>query len=115
MEYHIKEAFAFYKKFIYNEEKQLLLTKHSLHVAGSVPAVDWELFGAILTGDKGKLGYGADLEHFEIKSSVLGGSFEYQYHLNGGKQKLLDDMVVDHIFISYTPDYKNITVIHTTL
>lgn len=108
--YHIKDAYDFYRKFIHNEELQTLLKKHKRHVAGSVPSIYWELFGAILTGDKGKDGYGSDLEHYEIKSSVEGASFEYQYHLHGGKQKLIEDTQVDHIFFSYSPDYKDVDV-----
>lgn len=110
MKYYLTQAYDFYKKFIYNEELQALLREHHRHVAGSVPAIYWELFGAILTGDKGKDGYGSDLEHHEIKSSVQGASFEYQYHLHGGKQKLIEDANVDHVFISYSPDYKDIDV-----
>jgi hypothetical protein len=110
VKYHVQQAHDFYRKFIYNEELQTLLQKHHKHVAGSVPSIYWELFGAILTGDKGKEGYGSDLEHHEIKSSVQGASFEYQYHLHGGRQKLLDDTKVDHVFVSYSPDYKDIDV-----
>lgn len=108
--YHTQKAYDFYRKFVYNEELQALLHKHKRHVAGSVPSIYWELFGAILTGDKGKDGYGSDLEHYEIKSSVEGASFEYQYHLHGGKQKLVEDTQVDHVFFSYSPDYKNVDV-----
>lgn len=108
--YHIVEAFDFYRHHILNLELQALLTAHNLTVAGVVPSRLWELFGSILTGDRAKGGYGSDLEHYEIKSSIDGGSFEYQYHLNGGKQKLLDDMVVDHLFISYSADYSTIEV-----
>ena len=110
MAFYVSKAYDFYKKFIYNEELQGLLRKHQRHVAGSVPPIYWELFGAILTGDKGKDGYGSDLEHHEVKSSVGSNSFEYQYHLHGGKQKLIEDANVDHVFISYSPDYKDIDV-----
>lgn len=108
--YNIKEAFEFYRKFIYNEEHQALLTQHGFHVAGSIPSINWELFSAILTGDKGKGGYGSDLNDYEIKSSVEKSSFEYQYHLHGGQTKLKDDIKVSHIFISYSSDYKDIEV-----
>lgn len=104
------EAYSFYKKFIYRKELQELLHEYELHVAGSVPSVIWELFGAILTGDKGKKGYGSDLKEHEIKSALEGGSFEYQYHLRGGQQKLTEDMGVKHLFISYSKDYKNVEV-----
>ena len=83
---------------------------HQLPVAGSVPSIDWELFGSILTGSKGTPGYGADLENYEVKSATEGNSFEYQYHLHGGISKLDEDMKVDHIFISYSKDYKHVTV-----
>ncbi len=110
MKYRIRQAHDFYRKFIYNEELQALLREHHLHVAGSVPSVLWELFGAILTGDDGKPGYGSDLEHHEVKSAQGRGSFEYQYHLHGGRQKLIEDSAVDHLFISYSPDYRDLGV-----
>ncbi len=110
IKYNLKEAYDFYRKFIYNQEHQVVLENHGFHVAGSVASVNWEVFASILTGDKGKEGYGSDLTHHEVKSSVDGGSFEYQYHLNAGKVKLHEDMEVNHIFISYSKDYKNIEV-----
>jgi hypothetical protein len=110
MSYRTTEAHGFYQKFIHNEERQALLLEHGLKVAGSVHPVNWELFGAILTGDKSKGGYGSDLSQHEIKSATEGSSFEYQYHLHGGLKKLDDDMVVNHIFVSYSPDYKDVEV-----
>ena len=108
--FNIHEAYDYYDQHINRQERFNLLEQHNLSVAGSVPNIDWELFGAILTGDKGKRGYGADLDQHEIKSAVLGNSFEYQYHLYGGEAKLNEDMLVDHIFISYSPDYQNVVV-----
>jgi hypothetical protein len=108
--YNLQAAYEFYTKFIYNEEHQGLLLVNNFHIAGSVHPINWELFSAILTGDTGKDGYGSDLNNYEVKSSVSRSSFEYQYHLHGGRKKLADDMKVSHIFISYSPDYKNIEV-----
>ena len=108
--FSVREAHNFYRKFIHKRELQKLLLSHDLPVAGSVPSVIWELFGAILTGDKGKKGYGSDLKKHEIKSAVDGASFEYQYHLRGGQKKLMEDMEVKHLFISYSPDYKDVDV-----
>ena len=107
---NIKGAFDFYNRYIYNEEHQKLLAEHGFSTAGSIAPVNWELFASILTGDNGKSGYGSDLDNFEVKSAVEGGGFEYQYHLHGGKTKLKDDMVVNHVFVSYSRDYRNITV-----
>lgn len=107
---HIQDAYNFYRKFIYNEEHQKLLVEHGFNTAGSIAPVNWELFASILTGDNSKSGYGSDLNQFEVKSSVEGGSFEYQYHLHGGKTKLKDDMIVNHVFVSYSRDYRDITI-----
>ncbi len=107
---NIKDAYQYYSKHINRTERFQLLEEHQLPVAGSVPSIDWELFGSILTGSKGTPGYGADLENYEVKSATEGSSFEYQYHLNTGTSKLDEDMRVDHIFISYSKDYKHVTV-----
>lgn len=110
IKYHLNEAYEFYRKYIYNIEYQGTLKECGFSVAGSIAPINWEVFASILTGDKGKGGYGADLTKHEVKSSVNGNSFEYQYHLNAGKIKLHDDMEVNHIFISYSADYKDVEV-----
>lgn len=107
---NISDAYQYYSKHINRTERFELLEEHQLPVAGSVPSIDWELFGSILTGSKGTPGYGADLENYEVKSATEGSSFEYQYHLHGGISKLDEDMQVDHIFISYSSNYKDVTV-----
>ena len=107
---NIKDAYEYYSEHINRTERFELLEEHQLPVVGSVPSIDWELFGSILTGSKGTPGYGTDLENYEVKSATEGSSFEYQYHLHGGISKLNEDMKVDHIFISYSKDYKHVTV-----
>jgi len=107
-------AFNFYQKHINRSEFFELLRKHNLKTSGSVPSIAWELFGSILTGKKGTSGYGADLEGVEIKSAAEGGSFEYQYHLKTGLDKLREDQIVDHFFCSYAPDYQSFQVYHVS-
>lgn len=107
---NISDAYQYYSKHINRTERFELLEEHQLPVAGSVPSIDWELFGSILTGSKGTPGYGADLENYEVKSATEGSSFEYQYHLHGGISKLEEDMKVDHIFISYSSNYRDVIV-----
>lgn len=107
---NINDAYQYYSKHINRIERFELLEAHQLPVAGSVPSIDWELFGSILTGSQGTPGYGADLENYEVKSATEGNSFEYQYHLHGGITKLEEDMKVDHIFISYSSNYRDVTV-----
>ena len=104
------DAAAYYAKRIHRQERFDPLEEHNFDIAGSIPSIDWELFGAILTGDDRKLGYGSDLKDHEVKSAVEGSSFEYQYHRHGGLAKLDEDKTVDHVFVSYAPDYKRVTV-----
>ena len=106
-------AFDFYQSHINRTEFFELLKKHNLKTSGSVPSITWELFGSILTGRRGKSGYGADLEGIEIKSAIAGSSFEYQYHLNTGLDKLKEDQIVDHYFCSYSADYQSFQVYFT--
>ena len=40
-----------------------------------------------------------------------GASYEYQYHLNTGAQKLDEDMQVNHLFCSYSETYADVVVI----
>ena len=105
-----RAAFDFYQTHINRSDFFTLLKEHNLKTSGSVPSITWELFGSILTGKKGKGGYGADLEGIEIKSAIAGNSFEYQYHLNTGLDKLKEDQVVDHFFCSYSADYQSFQV-----
>lgn len=108
---NIDKAYDFYKKHIYDIEKFRLLREHNFKVAGSVSSVLWELFAAIITGNKGNgNNIGADLRGWEVKSAVNGGSFEYQYHLNTGAQKLNEDKLVNHIFCSYSSTYSEVQV-----
>lgn len=106
----IDEAFDIYTSYIYDEQKLDLLEKHNLKIAGSVPSVIWELFGAILTGRSGAGTTGADLNGWEVKSSKIKGNYEYQYHLNSGLEKLHEDCKVNHLFCSYSENYKNVFV-----
>ena len=105
-----RAAFDFYQAHINRSDFFNLLNEHNLKTSGSVPSITWELFGSILTGRKGKSGYGADLEGIEIKSAIAGSSFEYQYHLNTGLDKLKEDQIVDHFFCSYSTDYQSFQV-----
>lgn len=106
----IDKAFELYARHIYDEEKIELLTKHNLKIAGSVPSVLWELFGALLTERSGSGLTGADLLGWEVKSAKEGGSYEYQYHLNTGAAKLKEDCEVNHLFCTYSETYKDIAV-----
>ena len=110
LSFKYQEDFEYYAKHINRTERFNLLRLFNFSIAGSIPNVDWELFGAILTNNQKKHGYGTDLEYYEIKSAVIGNSFEYQYHLHGGESKLNEDIQTNHIFISYASNYQDIIV-----
>jgi len=106
----IDKAFDLYCRYIDDEEKIRLLTENNLKIAGSVPSVMWELFGAVLTERSGEGVTGADLQGWEVKSAKEGGSYEYQYHLNTGAAKLKEDCEVNHLFCTYSETYKDVSV-----
>lgn len=106
----IDDAYEIYQKYIFDESLNKLLTDSNLPIPGSVASVRWELFGSKLTGRNRVQNTGADLNGCEVKSAKTGGSFEYQYHLNTGAEKLKDDCKVNHIFCTYSETYKDVTV-----
>jgi len=106
----IDKAYELYARHIYDEEKIRLLTEYNLKIAGFVPSVLWELFGALLTERSGSGLIGADLLGWEVKSAKEGGAYEYQYHLNTGSAKLKEDCEVNHLFCTYSEMYKDVVV-----
>ena len=70
---------------------------------------DWEVFASILVRDLGKkLAASIDLSQHEVKSATEGGSYEYQYHKLGGKQKLRRDMEVGHLFFDHRNNLRHV-------
>jgi hypothetical protein len=106
---NVLAAYEFYKKFIYNREKEKLFKEYNFPTNGTVPPVDWEVFCAILFSANKKEG-GCDLDGYEIKSAKEGNSFEYQYHKKSGLEKIREEFLVKHIYISYNNRYKDVVV-----
>lgn len=108
----VQEAYAFYRTYIleYSRDKAEIYERYGFSLQGSIGSKDWEVFAAILLNDRARRGDGADLINHEVKSAVLGGSFEYQYHRNRGVNKLTDDRDVDHIFVARSETYLNVEV-----
>jgi len=108
----VQEAFSFYRTYIleYSRDKTEIYRKYGFSLQGSVGSKDWEVFAAILLNDRARRGDGADLVNYEVKSAVIGGSFEYQYHRNRGLNKLTDDRDVDHIFVARSETYTNVEI-----
>lgn len=109
---YAQEAHSFYKKFIldYSQDKSAVYKQYGFTLQGSIGSKDWEVFAAILMGDRARSGNGADLMNYEVKSALMGNSFEYQYHKNHGLDKLRDDQTVDHIFVARNNTYQDIQV-----
>ena len=114
-------AHSFYFKYIYQENLELVFLCDKYNFESKAPySWKWELFGATLVGDKRKKivdedaspreHKGADLTNHEIKSSIDGHAFEYQYHPDSWQEKLREDRRVMHVYVSYSEDYKDITV-----
>jgi hypothetical protein len=108
----VQEAYSFYRTYIleYSRDKTEIYERYGFSLQGSVGSKDWEVFAAILLNDRARRGDGADLMNYEVKSAVIGGSFEYQYHRNRGVDKLTDDREVDHIFVCRSNTYANVEV-----
>jgi len=87
------------------------LCRHFTPLRWIVPFRDWEVFAAILVNDRGSgVAYGSDLTAHEVKSATFGGSFEYQYHKNTGRQKFEHDQTVEHVFVVYDDSYRSVAV-----
>jgi hypothetical protein len=108
----VQEAYSFYRTYIleYSRDKAEIYGRYGFSLQGSVGSKDWEVFAAILLSDRARRGDGADLMNHEVKSAVIGGSFEYQYHRNRGLNKLTDDRNIDHIFVARNETYTNVEI-----
>ena len=75
---------------------------------GILPS-DWEVFASMLVDDLGqKLAAGIDLTNYEVKSAKRTGSYEYQYHKESGREKLLKDATFGHLFFDYSSTLKDV-------
>jgi hypothetical protein len=102
-----EKALMFFHAYMYGplQGKLRLYRARDVHSVGKALSSDWEVFASILVKDVGtKLTKGVDLSRYEVKSAEDGESYEYQYHKNSGKQKLVDDKRVGHLFFDHTPD-----------
>ena len=89
--------------------KLRLYNARGVRSAGKVISSDWEVFASILVKDVGKkLGKGVDLSEHEVKSAENGGSYEYQYHKDTGKQKLREDAEVAHLFFDHSDNLRKV-------
>jgi len=84
----------FFHAYMYGplQGKLRLYRARDVRSVGKALSSDWEVFASILVKDIGtKLTKGVDLSKYQVKSAEDGGNYEYQYHKNSGRQKLVDD------------------------
>lgn len=101
----------FFHAYMYGplQGKLRLYSAREVHPPGAAMSSDWEVFASILTRDPGKKqSAGIDLSQYEIKSAFNGGSYEYQYHKNSGRQKLKSDMEVGHLFFDHRNNLRHV-------
>lgn len=99
-----EKALMFFHAYMYGplQGKLRLYRARAVRSVAKALSSDWEVFASILVKDVGtKLGKGIDLSRHEVKSAENGGSYEYQYHKNTGKDKLHEDMRTGHLFFDH--------------
>ena len=106
-----EKALMFFHAYMYGplQGKLRLYRARDVHSVGKALPSDWEVFASILVKDVGtKLTKGVDLSKYEVKSAEKGGSYEYQYHKNTGKQKLREDTRVGHLFFDHRDNLRSV-------
>jgi hypothetical protein len=106
-----EKALMFFHAYMYGplQGKLRLYRARGVHSAGKALSSDWEVFASILVKDVGtKLTKGVDLSRYEVKSAEDGGSYEYQYHKNTGKEKLRNDLNVGHLFFDHGDNLRKV-------
>jgi hypothetical protein len=106
-----EKALMFFHAYMYGplQGKLRLYRARDVHSVGKALPSDWEVFASILVKDVGtKLTKGVDLSRYEVKSAEKGGSYEYQYHKNTGRQKLKEDMRVGHLFFDHKDNLRSV-------
>lgn len=107
---NVTAAINFYKKYIYSSNRELEPLCKKKNFTSRIPSWRWEMLAALLVDDEARPGYGHDLLKHEVKSAQDGSAFEYQYHKNSWQEKLSQESQINHIYISYQPGYRNLTV-----
>lgn len=114
-ELEFEKALMFFHAYMYGplQGKLRLYSARGVRAGGAAMSSDWEVFASILIKDIGKkLGSGIDLSGYEVKSAERNGAYEYQYHKNTGKQKLLEDMNAGHLFFNHSDNLRNVELRH---
>ena len=99
-----EKSLMFFHAYMYGplQGKLRLYGARKIPLGSVAMSSDWEVFASMLVNDLGrKLGAGVDLSNYEVKSAKRKSSYEYQYHKETGRDKLIRDMEVGHLFFDY--------------
>lgn len=110
-----EKAVEFYKTHLLQTNGALHPLLQTYNFKSELPSWKWELFVAILVGDiataKSRRGTkGADLLRHEVKTAQNGRDFEYQYHKKSWAEKLEKESQINHVYVSYRPEFKDLDV-----
>jgi hypothetical protein len=109
-----EKSMMFFHAYMYGplQGKLRLYGARAIPTGSVAMSSDWEVFASMLVNDMGrKFGAGIDLTNYEVKSVKRGsGGYEYQYHKNGGLQKLAKDMEVGHLFFDYFDNLREVNL-----
>lgn len=112
-ELDFEKALMFFHAYMYGplQGKLRLYKARNVRSTGAAMSSDWEVFASMLVRDLGKkLAAGVDLSNHEVKSAFEGGSYEYQYHKVNGKEKLVNDMKVGHLFFDHSDNLRKVNL-----
>lgn len=112
-----EKALMFFHAYMYGplQGKLRLYNARGVRSVSKAQSSDWEVFASILVKDLGaKLTRGVDLSRYEVKSSEEGGSYEYQYHKNSGKEKIKKDMQAGHLFFDHSDNLRKVDLRYVT-
>lgn len=110
-ELDFEKALMFFHAYMFGplQGKLRLYAAREVRPPGVAMSSDWEVFASILVRDVGrKLAAGIDLSEYEVKSAQDGGSYEYQYHRNTGKEKLKSDIQAGHLFFDHRENLRHV-------
>ena len=105
-------ALVYFHAYMYGPlpGKARLYRNRGLRVRAAM-SEDWEVFASILIRNTGaSTASGLDLDGYEVKSTLDGSSFEYQYHKLSWETKLEEDRRAGHIFISHRDELRYVKV-----
>jgi hypothetical protein len=112
-ELDFEKALMFFHAYMYGplQGKLRLYAARNVRSSATTMSSDWEVFASMLVNDLGrKLAGGIDLSNHEVKSALEGSSYEYQYHKNTGKAKLVSDMKSGHLFFAHADNLRRVNL-----